>query len=135
LPILNHHANPLPTFGLHHVALNVSDLKACLHFDINLMGMKIQWQPDEDNVYLTKGNDNLALHRTTDNIKGPQHLDLMGFFIQSPAEVDKWYAFLQKHQITLKTSPHSHRDGAYRFYCLDPDGNTVQLIYYPPYSK
>jgi catechol 2,3-dioxygenase-like lactoylglutathione lyase family enzyme len=128
-------STPLPTFGLHHIALNVFDLKACLHFYVDLMGMTIQWQPDEDNIYLTSGNDNLALHRSKDKIECPQHLDHIGFFIESPDEVDKWYHFLQKHHITLKTSPRSHRDGSYSFYCLDPDGNTVQLIYYPTYKK
>ena len=27
------------------------------------MGMQVEWRPDPDNVYLTSGNDNLALHR------------------------------------------------------------------------
>ena len=30
--------------------------------------------------------------------------------------------------------PKTHRDGARSFYCHDPDGTLVQLIYHPPLS-
>ena len=35
----------------------------------------------------------------------------------------------------IKNEPRTHRDGARSFYCLDPDGNVVQMIYHPPISK
>ncbi len=54
---------PATTSGMRHVALCVSDLSACEHFYVELMAMTVEWRPDEDNVYLTSGNDNLALHR------------------------------------------------------------------------
>ena len=56
---------PPATSGLRHIALFVKDLDTCSHFYIELLGMRIEWQPDADNLYLTSGNDNLALHRST----------------------------------------------------------------------
>ena len=53
---------PNPTAGLRHVALFVSDLEGSETFFVDLMGMQVEWRPDPDNVYLTSGNDNLALH-------------------------------------------------------------------------
>ncbi|NNC54958.1 MAG: VOC family protein, partial [Pseudomonadales bacterium] len=53
-------ARPSPTSGLRHVALFVPDLAQALDFYVRLLGMSVEWQPDEDNVYLTSGNDNLA---------------------------------------------------------------------------
>jgi hypothetical protein len=35
----------------------------------------------------------------------------------------------------MKTNPRSHRDGARSFYCLDPAGNTVQMIFHPPLAR
>ena len=52
--------------------------------------------------------------------------------LKSPEEVDAWYTYLQDHHVTVKTAPQNHRDGARSFYCLDPDGNTIQFIYHPP---
>ncbi len=125
---------PKPTSGMRHVALFVSNLEQCEYFYVDLLGMAVEWRPDEDNVYLTSGNDNLALHRAPDSLdtSGGQVLDHIGFIIDEEAQVDVWFDFLRGHDIEMKTSPRTHRDGARSFYCLDPAGTTVQMIYHPP---
>lgn len=125
---------PNKTLGMHHVALNVTDLPRCEQFYINLMGMKVEWRPDEENVYLCSGNDNLALHTipTETTFQANQRLDHIGFFLKTPDDVDDWYRFLLAHDIKMKTKPRTHRDGARSFYCYDPEGNVVQIIYHPP---
>lgn len=126
---------PPATSGLRHIALFVKDLDTCSHFYIELLGMRIEWQPDADNLYLTSGNDNLALHRsTTDFDKTRQRLDHIGFIINTPEQVDEWFQFLGHHNVPLRQAPRTHRDGARSFYCSDPAGTTVQLIYHPPIS-
>src|SRR5215831_2021778 len=52
--------------GLRHLALNVRDLAAMKRFYVDLLGFAVEWEPDPDNVYLTSGIDNLALHRSSD---------------------------------------------------------------------
>jgi catechol 2,3-dioxygenase-like lactoylglutathione lyase family enzyme len=49
--------------GLRHVALNVRNVRRSLEFYSNVLGMKLEWMPDEENAYLTSGQDNLALHQ------------------------------------------------------------------------
>ena len=49
--------------GLRHVALNVRDVRKSLQFYSTVLGMQVEWMPDEDNAYLTSGSDNLALHK------------------------------------------------------------------------
>ena len=96
--------------------------------------MRVEWRPDPDNVYLTGGADNLALHR----IPGPhadvaqQRLDHIGFMLRDIDQVDAWYAFLTANGVRILKEPRTHRDGARSFYCLDPDRNVVQIIYHPP---
>lgn len=118
--------------GLHHVALFVSDLEACESFYGNLLGMRVEWRPDKDNVYLTSGNDNLALHRASPACPpdGPQRLDHIGFTVHAQETVDSWYEYLKAHHVLLKTAPRTHRDGARSFYCTDPAGTTIQFIYH-----
>ena len=123
---------PPETTGMRHLALYVQDLPACEHFYVELLGMQVEWRPDPGNVYLTSGNDNLALHQAHETMDGPQRLDHLGFILQQPADVDAWYDFFLQHDIRMKTKPKTHRDGARSFYCLDPDGNTVQMIFHPP---
>lgn len=123
---------PPTTAGMRHIALNVLDLQRCEHFYVELLGMRVEWRPDEDNVYLTSGNDNLALHRCNLKPGGQQALDHMGFILRNPEDVDAWYEFLQANDVKMKTAPRTHRDGARSFYCYDPEGVLVQLIYHPP---
>ena len=124
---------PEPTLGLRHVALQVRDLPACERFYVELLGMRVEWRPDADNVYLTGGTDNLALHHA---VQAPadapqQRLDHIGFMLSQIDQVDAWHAFLSAHGVTIVKAPRTHRDATRSFYCLDPDGNSVQMIYHP----
>jgi len=131
---------PPSTAGLRHVALYVENFDACEKFYVELLGNKVEWRPDPDNVYLCSGNDNLALHRAEVKYKdkkmdGPQRLDHIGYILRQPEDVDAWYNFLNEHNIKMHSQPKTHRDGARSFYCADPDGNVVQMIYHPPISN
>lgn len=124
---------PKPIGGLRHVALYSQNFEQCAEFYTKLIGMEIVWQPDADNIYLSTGTDNLALHRASKDFFPAkyQRLDHIGFFLSEPNEVDEWYEYLKSNQVTIKAPPKDHRDGTRSFYCADPDGNIVQIIYYP----
>lgn len=128
---------PNPTAGMHHVAFYVKNFAACEHFYVEILGMKIVWRPDEDNLYLSSGNDNLALHRAPADFNPAkhQHLDHIGFFLKTREDVDTWYEYCYAQQVEIKAKPKDHRDGTRSFYCADPDGNVVQMIYYPLASQ
>lgn len=124
---------PAATAGMRHVALNVQDIQACSHFYVQLLGMAVEWQPDPDNLYLSSGCDNLALHTAPDApAASGQRLDHIGFILRCIEDVDAWYAFLVREGVTVAKAPRTHRDGARSFYCFDPAGNVVQMIYHPP---
>ena len=128
--------HPGKTDGLRHVALFVSDFEGTEQFYSKILGMEVEWRPDNDNVYLTNGNDNLALHRRkTPGNSAESSLDHVGFFVNEKEKIDYWFEFLRFHGVKIVTEPRNHRDGARSFYCLDPSGTRVQLIYHPPIAK
>ncbi len=129
---------PNTTAGLRHLALNVVKFDDVVDFYTRLLGMEIEWQPDADNYYLTSGNDNLALHRSSaekSDENTSQALDHLGFIIDIADDVHTWFDFLKQEGVEMLTKVKDHRDGARSFYCKDPDGNAVQIIYHPPLSK
>lgn len=124
---------PRPHLGLRHIALFIQNFSACQHFYMDLLGLRVAWQPDADNLYLTSGTDNIALHRAPNdfNPTKTQRLDHLGFFLASADDVDVWHEYLKTAGCDIKAAPKNHRDGTRSFYVADPDGNVVQMIHVP----
>ena len=126
--------------GLRHLALKVTDLALARKFYEELFGMKVVWEPDPENVYLSSGPDNLALHQipAADVARyrsaGDQRLDHLGFIMDSTASVDRLLEQAERFGATIVKPARQHRDGSYSFYMADPDGNTVQVLYAPNVS-
>ena len=120
--------------GLRHLALNVSALEEMTRFYVDVLGFRVEWHPDADNVYLTSGIDNLALHRSAHPVAGPSALDHLGLIVRDADDVDRWAAFLDAQGVAIDARPRTHRDGARSCYFRDPDGNRVQIIHHPPIS-
>jgi catechol 2,3-dioxygenase-like lactoylglutathione lyase family enzyme len=121
--------------GLRHLALNVSDMDAMRRFYVELLGFAVEWEPDADNVYLSSGIDNLALHRAPGALTRERHpLDHLGLIVREAADVDRWAEFLESRGVRLAAAPRTHRDGARSCYLRDPDGNSIQIIHHPPIS-
>jgi catechol 2,3-dioxygenase-like lactoylglutathione lyase family enzyme len=132
--------------GLRHLALNVRHLDEMKRFYTDLLGFAVEWEPDADNVYLSSGVDNLALHRSTSLTAGRSArseeaqpsgsvLDHFGVIVREAADVDEWAAFLESRGVTMSAKARTHRDGARSCYFKDPDGNSIQIIHHPPISQ
>ena len=131
--------------GLRHVALRVTNLTRSRTFYEQLLGMKMVWEPDPDNVYFSSGSDNFALHQIPQSERAAhqpmtgQLLDHIGVVLESPEAVDRMYRKieprLQQLGGQIVKPPKQHRDGSYSFYFSDPDGIVIQALYEPAISK
>ncbi|HYV58229.1 MAG TPA: VOC family protein [Candidatus Nitrosopolaris sp.] len=116
--------------GLRHVALRVRDVRAATAFYTDTFGMRVVWAPDAENVYLSSGDDNLALHHAPD-VSAQGALDHLGFVVATSEDVYTAAAALRARNVPLVHEPKTHRDGSVSCYCRDPDGNLVQILYLP----
>ena len=126
---------PKGMLGIRHIALFVKELDVAIDFYTRIMGMKIEWQPDADNVYMTNGGDVFALHRVDYTPAAHQRLDHIGFVLDRIEAVDEWYDYFVEAGVRITEAPKTHRDGSRGFYCLDSVGHLLELIYHPPIAK
>ena len=121
--------------GLRHLALHVRAFEETRRFYLDVLGFRVEWEPDADNSYLTSGTDNLALHRAPAGDGGRETaLDHLGILVPEARDVDAWAAWLDSRGVALASRPRTHRDGARSLYLEDPDGNRIQIIHHPPLS-
>src|SRR5207253_2607760 len=87
-----------PHAGLRHLALNARALDRMKRFYVDVLGFAVEWEPDADNVYLSSGADNLALHRAHEGTPAGESqaaLDHLGLIVREPEDVDRWATFLE----------------------------------------
>ena len=125
------------TLGIKHVALKVKNFDNCLKFYTDILGMDIDWQPDDGNVYLSNGKDNLALHKDSnlDLSSKNNRLDHYGIMLKTKDDVDYWFNFIKSHDVEIFKDIKNHRDGSRSFYCYDPDKNILQIMWHPTLNK
>ena len=125
------------TQGLRHLALRVRNVQVSQAFYERLFDMKLVWQPDPENVYLSTGVDNLALHQVSTEefekfASSPHHpLDHLGFLMDSPESVKAMFQEVSAQGVTIVKPLKLHRDGCFSFYLADPDHNTIQVLFEP----
>jgi catechol 2,3-dioxygenase-like lactoylglutathione lyase family enzyme len=92
--------------------------------------MRVVWEPDAQNVYLSSGDDTLALHEDPAATPGGA-LDHLGFVVESAEAVFAAADALRARGVPIAREPAGHRDGTVSCYCRDPDGNLVQILWLP----
>jgi catechol 2,3-dioxygenase-like lactoylglutathione lyase family enzyme len=123
--------------GMRHIALKVTDMGRSKSFYQNLLGMDVVWEPDAQNVYLSSGCDNLALHKVSEKFATAameQQLDHLGFVIETVARVKELEEEFRRQGVKIVHPFKIHRDGSASFYCADPDGIVIQMLYEPHLS-
>jgi catechol 2,3-dioxygenase-like lactoylglutathione lyase family enzyme len=122
--------------GLRHAAIHVSDVARSSAFYQQVLGMAVVWEPDPQNVYLSSGCDNLALHGSLENSgsTGAGRLDHLGFIVDTVERVKQLEREFRALGVVILQPFKIHRDGSASFYCADPDGIVIQMLYEPSLS-
>jgi len=124
-------------WGMRHIALKVRDVARSKKFYQEMLGMDVVWEPDAQNVYLSSGCDNIALHEISGEFAAAaieKQLDHLGFVVETIERVKELEGEFIARGVTIVHPFKVHRDGSASFYCADPDGIVIQLLYEPTLS-
>ena len=122
---------------MRHIALKVRDVAKAKQFYREMLGMDVVWEPDPQNVYLSSGCDNIALHEVTQRFAETaeeRQLDHLGFVVESIERVKQLEQEFRGCGVVIVHPFKIHRDGSASFYCADPDGIVIQLLFEPTLS-
>ncbi|MGH7771613.1 MAG: VOC family protein [Candidatus Binatia bacterium] len=124
--------------GMRHIALKVKEIERSKAFYQEMLGMEVVWEPDPKNLYLSSGCDNLALHEVPQGLNpspSGQQLDHLGFVVESVERVQELEREFRERGVKIVHPFKIHRDGSASFYCADPDGIIIQMLYEPHLSQ
>ena len=124
--------------GMRHIALKVGDAARAKKFYQDILGMDVVWEPDAQNVYLSSGCDNIAIHEVAEHFAADaaeKQLDHLGFIVDTVERVKELEAEFISRRVKIVQPFKIHRDGSASFYCADPDGIVIQLLYEPTLSS
>jgi catechol 2,3-dioxygenase-like lactoylglutathione lyase family enzyme len=124
--------------GMRHIALKVKDAARAKEFYCRLFGMEVVWEPDPQNIYLSSGWDNIAIHEVPKEFSqgaAEMQLDHLGFVVESIGRVKELEQEFVSQGVKIVHPFKIHRDGSASFYCADPDGIVIQLLYEPILSE
>ena len=122
---------------MRHVALKVKNVAQSKIFYQEILGMEVVWEPDAENVYLSSGCDNIAIHAVSANFAASaeeKQLDHLGFIVESTERVKELEQEFIAKGVRIVHPFKAHRDGSASFYCADPDGIVIQMLYEPHLS-
>lgn len=122
---------------MRHVALKVKNVAQSKTFYQEILGMDVVWEPDAENVYLSSGCDNIAIHAVSANFAASaeeKQLDHLGFIVESTERVKELEREFIAKGVRIVHPFKAHRDGSASFYCADPDGIVIQMLYEPHLS-
>ncbi len=115
---------------LHHVAVNVSDVKAAKHFYGTVLGLQELERPnfDFDGAWYQIGQQ--QLHLIHDQTMKPKETTAINtraaHFAIRVKDYHKGLAKLKQQNVPLVENP-SSVSGFAQFFCADPDGNVIEL--------
>ncbi len=118
--------------GINHLTIRVNDISRAEEFYGSVLGFEqVRKMGESMTVYRIGSEDTLVLVEAEtgyDPSSRDFRVDHIGFYLESPEQVDEMANYLREHEVTILSGPANRKKGRFLF-ASDPDGNMFEFFY------
>lgn len=118
--------------GLNHITIRVNRIDASKEFYGDILGFEmVKTMGQSMAVYDIGGGDTLVIveaETSYDPTSRDFRVDHIGFYCESPEQVDELAAYFREKEVTIMSGPANRKKGRFVF-ISDPDGNMIEFFY------
>lgn len=118
--------------GINHITIRVNRIERSEEFYGNILGFEqIRKMGQSMAVYKIGSEDTLVIveaETSYDPNSRDFRVDHIGFYLDSPEQVDEMARYLRNHEVTILSGPANRKKGRFVF-ASDLDGNLIEFFY------
>jgi|SRR5690625_1488354 len=118
--------------GINHITIRVNEITRAEKFYGDILGFEqIRKMGQSMSVYRIGEEDTLVIveaETSYDPNSRDFRVDHIGFYLDSPEEVDKMADYFREQEVSILSGPANRKKGRFLF-ISDPDGNMIEFFY------